>query len=72
METVKIIKYSNRKLFIPKQGYVTLRDIERFIKTNVQFQVTEYDTSKDVTSTVLGQLVATKDNLTVDKIKQLL
>lgn len=72
MESVRIIKYNNRKLFIPKQGYVTLRDIEKFIRTNVKFDVVDYDTKKDVTSTVLGQLIATKEDLTVEKIKQLL
>lgn len=69
---VLVTKYNNRKLYVAEQGYITLNQIEAYIKNNINFRVEAHKTKEDVTSEVLGQLLTTKKDLTVAKIKGLL
>ena len=61
MNTIKIKKYVNRKLYIPKKGYVTLEKLAEIIQDGNNIQVSEKETGKDVTNLVLKEVIAKVD-----------
>lgn len=71
MEIVKLKKYANRKLYIPKKGYVTLDKVAKIIQEGKSIQVSEQDTGKDITNLVLKE-VLTKVNITNDTLQGLI
>jgi polyhydroxyalkanoate synthesis regulator protein len=68
---IQIKKYSNRKLYIPKKGYVTLEDVAEIIKDGNTVEVTTKDTGKDITNAVLKE-VLTKVSMSTDKLQGLI
>lgn len=56
---VQIKKYANRKLYIPKKGYVNLLQVAELIKAGNEIEVTSKETGKDLTNSVLREILST-------------
>ena len=54
---VQIKKYANRKLYIPKKGYVNLPQVAELIKAGNEIEVTSNETGKDLTNSVLREIL---------------
>jgi polyhydroxyalkanoate synthesis repressor PhaR len=51
-------RYSNRKLYDTEQScYLNLPDIAKLTRDGVDVRVVEYDTDRDITSTILAQVI---------------
>lgn len=57
MKTIKVKKYANRKLYIPKEGYVTIETIADIIKAGNTVEVIHNKTKEDVTNDVLKEVL---------------
>jgi len=58
---IAIKKYSNRRLYNTEtSSYITQDDIVNLIKEKVPFQITDVDTKKDITSSILMQILLEK------------
>ena len=56
-----IKKYSNRRLYNTEtSSYITQDDIVNLIKQKIPFQITDVDTKKDITSSILMQILLEK------------
>jgi polyhydroxyalkanoate synthesis repressor PhaR len=56
--TVKIKKYSNRRLYDAEHGvFVTLGQVAEMIRQGLQVEVLEMDTGEDVTAPILIQII---------------
>lgn len=71
METIEIKKYANRKLYIPKQGYIRLEEVAELIKNGNVVKVSSNRTGKDITNIVLKE-VLTKVELTNETLQGLI
>lgn len=59
METIRIIKkYPNRRLYDTALGnYITLEDVKKLVCDNIEIQVIDANTKKDLTQTTLLQII---------------
>lgn len=58
---IAIKKYSNRRLYNTEtSSYITQDDIVNLIKEKTPFQITDVDTKKDITSSILMQILLEK------------
>lgn len=56
--TVEIKKYSNRRLYnTDTSSYITQEDIVDLIKKKINFQITDVDSKKNITSSILLQIL---------------
>jgi polyhydroxyalkanoate synthesis repressor PhaR len=54
-----IRKYPNRRLYdMVESRYITLQDLQRLVIDGIEFEVIEKITQRDITSTVLLQVIA--------------
>ncbi|MHA1540160.1 MAG: polyhydroxyalkanoate synthesis repressor PhaR [Alphaproteobacteria bacterium] len=73
-----IKKYANRRLYdTGTSSYVTLEDVAQMIRENVDFKVIDSKTKKDLTRSVLTQIIAEKESdeenlLPLDFLRQLI
>ena len=73
-----IKKYSNRRLYDTNtKKYITQEDVVQLIKEQKDFKVIDADSEKDITSTVLTQIILDKENsgtnlIPVDFLKQII
>jgi polyhydroxyalkanoate synthesis regulator protein len=72
MNTLNVIKYENRKFYIPFNGYITLEGIYRQVKSGVDVTVTCGVTRNDITSEVLKKCVEFKSTLSTEDLYGLL
>jgi polyhydroxyalkanoate synthesis repressor PhaR len=57
-DTVIIKKYANRRLYnTASSSYITLEDIARMVRENVDFQVLDAKTGDDITHSILTQII---------------
>jgi len=57
-ETITIKKYPNRRLYNTKtSSYITLDDLFKMVKENIDFQVIDAKTGDDLTKNVLTQII---------------
>ena len=57
-ETVIIKKYANRRLYnTASSSYITLEDLARMVRENVEFQVLDAKTGDDITHSILTQII---------------
>jgi len=57
-ETILIKKYPNRRLYdTSTSSYVTLQDIAKFVKDDINFVVLDSKTSEDITRQTLAQII---------------
>jgi polyhydroxyalkanoate synthesis repressor PhaR len=57
-ETILIKKYPNRRLYdTSTSSYVTLQDIAKFVKDDINFVVLDSKTSEDITRQTLAQVI---------------
>jgi len=57
-ETVIIKKYANRRLYnTASSSYITLEDLARMVRENVEFQVLDAKTGDDITRSILTQII---------------
>ena len=55
---IEIKKYSNRRLYNTEtSSYITQEDIVSLIKEGRQFKIKDVETKKDITSSILTQIV---------------
>ena len=53
-----IRRYANRKFYDTEQsGYVTLPDLAKTIRDGIEMRVVNYETDKDITSTILCEIL---------------
>jgi polyhydroxyalkanoate synthesis repressor PhaR len=58
---IAIKKYSNRRLYnTDSSSYITQDDIVDLIKKKISFQITDVDSKKDITSSILMQILLEK------------
>lgn len=50
---MQVIRYKNRKMFVPRQGYVTLNEICEAMQRGVNVQVTDHKNKNDITNETL-------------------
>jgi polyhydroxyalkanoate synthesis repressor PhaR len=51
-------RYSNRKLYDTEQStYLNLSDIAKLTRDGIQIQVVEYETGRDISSTILCEVI---------------
>lgn len=57
-EAVIIKKYANRRLYnTASSSYITLEDLARMVRENVDFQVLDAKTGDDITHSILTQII---------------
>ena len=57
-ETIIIKKYANRRLYnTASSSYITLEDLARMVRENVEFQVLDAKTGDDITHSILTQII---------------
>jgi polyhydroxyalkanoate synthesis repressor PhaR len=57
-DTVIIKKYANRRLYnTVSSSYITLEDLARMVRENVDFQVLDAKTGEDITRQILTQII---------------
>jgi polyhydroxyalkanoate synthesis repressor PhaR len=57
-ETVIIKKYANRRLYnTSSSSYITLEDLARMVRENVDFQVIDAKSGDDITHSILTQII---------------
>ena len=57
-ETVIIKKYANRRLYnTASSSYITLEDLARMVRENIEFQVLDAKTGDDITHSILTQII---------------
>ena len=57
-ETVIIKKYANRRLYnTASSSYITLEDLARMVRENVDFQVIDAKSGDDITHSILTQII---------------
>jgi polyhydroxyalkanoate synthesis repressor PhaR len=57
-ETVIIKKYANRRLYnTASSSYITLEDLARMVRENVEFKVLDAKTGDDITHSILTQII---------------
>lgn len=62
-EPLIIKKYANRRLYNTAEGsFVTLADLHELVKQEIAFVVQDAKTGKDLTASVLAQIVAEEEN----------
>jgi polyhydroxyalkanoate synthesis repressor PhaR len=62
-EPLVIKKYANRRLYNTAEGcFVTLADLHELVKQEIAFVVLDVKSGKDLTSSVLAQIVAEEEN----------
>ena len=62
-EPLVIKKYANRRLYNTAEGcFVTLADLHELVKQEVAFVVLDVKSGKDLTASVLAQIVAEEEN----------
>jgi polyhydroxyalkanoate synthesis repressor PhaR len=62
-EPLVIKKYANRRLYNTAEGcFVTLADLHELVKQEISFVVLDVKSGKDLTSSVLAQIVAEEEN----------
>ena len=59
---IEIKKYSNRRLYNTEtSSYITQEDIVALIKQGKQFKIKDVETKKDITSSILTQIVLERE-----------
>ncbi|MCX9146240.1 polyhydroxyalkanoate synthesis repressor PhaR [Erythrobacter sp. WG] len=57
-EAITIKKYANRRLYnTASSSYITLEDLARMVRENVEFQVLDAKTGDDITHSILTQII---------------
>lgn len=57
-EAIIIKKYANRRLYnTASSSYITLEDLARMVRENVEFQVLDAKTGDDITHSILTQII---------------
>jgi polyhydroxyalkanoate synthesis repressor PhaR len=57
-ETVIIKKYANRRLYnTSSSSYITLEDLARMVRENIDFQVLDAKSGDDITHSILTQII---------------
>ena len=75
---INIKKYSNRRLYNTNtKKYITQDDVVDLIKNQKDFSIIDVDTEKDITSTVLTQIILDKETsgtklIPIDFLKQII
>ena len=73
-----IKKYANRRLYdTGTSSYITIEDVAQMIRENVDFKVIDSKSKKDLTRSVLTQIIAEKESdeenlLPIDFLRQLI
>ena len=61
-DTVIIKKYANRRLYnTASSSYITLDDLAGMVRDNVEFQVVDAKTGKDITHAILTQIIVEEE-----------
>ena len=62
-QTVTIKKYANRRLYnTATSSYVTLEDLSKMVKENIEFNVYDAKSSEDITRSVLTQIIVEEES----------
>ena len=62
-QTVTIKKYANRRLYnTATSSYVTLDDLSKMVKEDIEFNVYDAKTSEDITRSVLTQIIVEEES----------
>mgnify|MGYP006213132287 CR=1 FL=1 len=57
-DAITIKKYANRRLYnTASSSYITLEDLARMVRENVDFQVLDAKTGDDITHSILTQII---------------
>jgi len=57
-DAITIKKYANRRLYnTASSSYITLEDLARMVRENVEFQVLDAKTGDDITHSILTQII---------------
>ncbi|ANK13579.1 polyhydroxyalkanoate synthesis repressor PhaR [Erythrobacter neustonensis] len=57
-DTITIKKYANRRLYnTASSSYITLEDLAKMVRENVEFQVLDAKTGDDITHQILTQII---------------
>ena len=78
-DAIIIKKYANRRLYnTASSSYITLEDLARMVRDNVEFQVLDAKTGDDITHSILTQIImdeeanGTQQMLPVSFLRQLI
>ncbi len=78
-DAIIIKKYANRRLYnTASSSYITLEDLARMVRENVEFQVLDAKTGDDITHSILTQIImdeeanGTQQMLPVSFLRQLI
>ena len=62
-EPITIKKYANRRLYnTDTSSYITLDDLAKMVRDNVDFQVLDAKTGDDITHTILTQIIVEEES----------
>lgn len=62
-EPIIIKKYANRRLYnTDTSSYITLDDLAKMVRENVDFQVLDAKTGEDITHTILTQIIVEEES----------
>ena len=68
----RLVKYSNRKLYLKDSGsYVDLEFVKDLVKNNKDFEITDFESGRDLTLDVLKRVVV-KCDVDAKDIKRLI
>lgn len=56
-----VIKYANRKLYVPKRGYITLFDLKAMLRNGTKFRVVFHPNGRVITNQVLRHVIGYLD-----------
>lgn len=61
-DAITIKKYANRRLYnTASSSYITLEDLARMVRENVEFQVLDAKTGDDITHSILTQIIVDEE-----------
>ena len=62
-EPITIKKYANRRLYnTDTSSYITLDDLAKMVRENVDFQVLDAKSGDDITHTILTQIIVEEES----------
>ena len=68
---IEIKKYSNRRLYNTEtSSYITQEDVVSLIKQGKQFKIRDVETKKDITSSILTQIVLERETMGTNLIPE--
>ena len=68
---IEIKKYSNRRLYNTEtSSYITQEDVVSLIRQGKQFKIRDVETKKDITSSILTQIVLERETMGTNLIPE--